>query len=105
MPAQFRERGDVSIIELFIENGGANALGKLDEADFAEIFGREPDLVDSRCRWSEDQRYTPTWFVRELPAGSSWEVGYCPDGDSTYFDSRVAACARYTLNYLNGLNV
>ena len=104
MPAQFRERGDVSIIDLFAESGGTDLLNQLDETDVVKMFSRNPDWVDSWCRWSEDQRSSPAWFIREIPDKSSWEVGFYPEGDSIYFDSRVAACARFALNYLKGLD-
>lgn len=103
MPTIYHERGNISMVDLFAEAGGPDAIENITEADLAEALLDLPGAVDSWLQLSEDNRSSPAWFVRQKKDSPAWEVGYYPDGKSTYFDNLVDACANYIRHYLDQL--
>lgn len=104
MPKSFKDRGDISILELFSEICGQSAIEDLNQIDIQQVLREIPDAIDYWLQMSEDNRSTPAWYFRKSVEGTKWEVGYYPEGKVTYFDCPVDACAAFIKNYISQLS-
>jgi hypothetical protein len=104
MPKTFHEKGDVSMLYLFVEAGGQQVLDNISELEISMVLETNPEYIDSWVQLSEDNRSRPSYFFRYMEANSSWEVGYYPNGESVFFKNNKDACANYILKYLNQLS-
>ena len=99
----FHERGDISMVALLAEAGDPGVIEGVSVEDLVQGLSDQPKTVDSWVQLSEDNRSSPAWFVRQKKNDPMWEVGYYPDGESTYFDNPIDACANYIRHYLDQL--
>lgn len=103
MPKTFRNRSNISVVDLLAEAGGRAAIENISETEIANALSIRAEDVDCWIQFSEDNRSSPAWFMRQEKDGKTWEVGYYPDGDSIYFDNPIDACANYIRHYLEQL--
>ena len=76
MPAVFRDRGDVSMVELIVESGYAAAPAEVTQDLIESHLRAHPDLVLRWLHYSEDQRCSPAQYLC-LPDGIATKPGSC----------------------------
>jgi hypothetical protein len=103
MPKTYKDRGDISMVDLFVEVGGHSALKILTEFDLSQALRNIPGVIDSWLQMSDDNRSIPAWYFRKVKDRTKWEVGYYPKGEIIYFDNPIEACANYIRHYLDQL--
>ena len=103
LPIDFYQ-SNVSPIDLVRRSGYLKLRGDVTVERLSAGLAREPELVDAWLMWSNDNRSTPAWYIKELDGGG-FEVGYYDHGraSQTVFDDRVRACAEYARHYLEGV--
>ena len=103
LPSVFAERGDTSIIDLALELNVSEHLRNIAVADLQATFEKSPALENSWLAMSEDTRASHSWYVRQQPGSSQWEVGFYPGGEVILFNKRSEASATYALKFLGDL--
>lgn len=106
IPEDFKRRGNVSAIELVDASGYLDHRGEVTVEILHERFASNPELIDAWEAWSDDNRSSPAWFVRERGA-HNFEVGRMDRrGKITTlytFDDRALACAEYVRREIDQL--
>lgn len=102
MPQEFYCRGTVSMVTLLVETGYHSAATLPRAKDYETYLRDHPELTESWQEYSEDQRCSPAWFIRS--AGSRFEVGFYPAGESRFFIDRFAACGYFVQRFVEQLS-
>jgi hypothetical protein len=98
-----------SPVQLLKDSDYLKAPGRLSEADVEPILRRDPELVASWQRYSEDQRCSPSWYLMEpgyAVGQNEWRVGHL---DRAYrkrewsFDDQYKACAFFVVRFVERL--
>jgi len=106
MPTEFRERGDISMMQLRKESGYSANPAAVTEAELARHFRTNPDQIDSWLIHSQDNRGVPAWCLLDPPAAKDrglWVVGFYPGSRRYSFEAADEACAFYVKRYLEDL--
>jgi hypothetical protein len=110
MPADFHERGNVSMVALLTESGYDPARSGISETTIEEHLRQHPELVPIWVHYSEDQRCSPAWYLVGPGAGldgqQSWCVGfYAPQGrlPERAFPNEFAASAFFIMRQVEEL--
>jgi hypothetical protein len=99
----------LSPVQLLKDSDYLKAPGRLSEADVEPILRRDPELVASWQRYSEDQRCSPSWYLMEpgyAVGQNEWRVGHL---DRAYrkrewsFDDQYKACAFFVVRFVERL--
>ncbi len=98
MPIEFRSRGDISMVQLFIESGFAAHSGGVTLDSIACHLDVRQELITAWAMESEDQRCDGGAYFDE----SRCRVGYYESGSPALswdraFPNRATACAFYIL--------
>jgi hypothetical protein len=98
LPLDFYTLGNVSPIELLRRSGYKAVRSEVTIERLSACLREHPSWVDPWFRWSEDNRSTPAWYVREVRPGE-YELGSVDRHGSVtprlVLDDKVAACAEY----------
>ena len=96
-------------MQLLRESDYLKAPGRLTEADVEPVLRRDPELVVSWQRYSEDQRCSPAWYLTE-PGYSfgqnEWRVGRLDRAlrkREWSFDDEYKACAFFVVRFIERL--
>lgn len=108
-PVDYRDETlNLSPRQLVARSGYPSVATKVTVDRIAEFLATRPDLVDAWFVWSEDQRWSPSWWVSEDAKGE-FRVGYF-DPDATgepqllVFHDRVRACAEFALRIIASID-
>lgn len=102
LPAQFRARGDVSMVQLVLESGLIESPEALTPRAVSDYLRQHEHLVEAWTMLSEDKRTSSGWYFVER-SDVSFEVGYYPDGPRISFSDRVQACAEFIVREANAI--
>jgi hypothetical protein len=108
MAHAFKSRGNVSMVDLLRESGYLQDPESADESAIERHLRRSPELVASWVCYSEDQRASPAWYMREPETvGGHWVVGHMSasgtHSERRSFANGFAACAFYIKRQADGL--
>ena len=106
MPADFRRRGDVSMIKLLEESGHFKAPAQLTEDAVRRYIEAHPETIDLWASYSEDERASEFWYLLRpeyAESGGSWIVGFHPGGPRKRYSDGATACAAYIKRFIDDL--
>ena len=101
-PLDYRDKTlNLSPRQLIARSGYPSVATQVTVERMAEFLATRPDLVDVWFRWSEDQRWSPAWWMSEQAPGE-FRVGYydpqaAAEPEPLVFQNRVRACAEFAL--------
>jgi hypothetical protein len=103
MPADFRSRRNVSMLDLFRASGYSRSE-PIPEEKLEQYLQAHPGLVEDWLLESVDTRSSPAWyFMASKEHQNEWVVGLCPGTEIHSFTDSYAACAFYVTRYVDGL--
>jgi len=107
MPIEFKERGNVSMVELLSETGYSDVAETITETTIENYLRLHSELVDTWVMYSEDQRCTPAWYLSEPfddSPNNKWTVGFVQESgifsSKQTFPNRYSACANFIKKYI-----
>src|SRR3954465_8781711 len=83
MPAEFRRRGDVSMMDLLKESGYLENRSHVTEVLLQLYLNDHPEVIEAWLIESQDQRTSEGWYLLDptaAEAGRGWIVGFYPGG-------------------------
>ena len=109
MPVTFKERGNISIMELLREIMRLGDSTTITEKSIETYLWKYPETIDSWLVYSADQRSSPNWYLLDPERASQrdkyWIVGFY-SGKRTHkqiFLNRYAACAYFIKKQIESL--
>jgi hypothetical protein len=110
MPKDHRDRGDVSMLDLLKESGFEVEHEIPSAKSIKHYLKSNPQLIQFWILETEDQRYSPAWFIDAPDDGSSdegWAVGYIERGgfvsQKVTFPDRFHACSFFVVKKVESL--
>jgi hypothetical protein len=74
----------------------------------SEFLATRPDLVDAWFQWSDDQRWSPAWWISEQAPGQYQVAYYDPEAadppEPHLLHDRVRACAEFALRVIASID-
>jgi hypothetical protein len=104
-PVEYRDESlNLSPRQLVARSGYRSVAAQVTVDRIAEFLAPRPDLVDAWFQWSEDQRWSPAWWISEHASGE-FRVGYYDPNaahqpDPLVFDNKERACAEFALRVI-----
>ncbi len=102
MPILFKDRGNVSMIQLVLESGLIKSPEVLTRRAVGDYLSNHAHLVEAWAMHSEDKRTSSGWYFVEK-SDVSFEVGFHPGGPRLPFSDRVQACAEFIVREANAI--
>ena len=78
IPRDFHRRKTISPITLLDESGYLKFHDGIREEAIIEVLKKHPHLIKDWLQWSDDKRYSPTWFFTRGDDGWCF-VGHFPE--------------------------
>ena len=101
MPIDFRNRGDVSMIQLLEESGYIESRKEIVKKNILEYVKMDINIVDAWISYSDDQRSTPSWYFTGEKVAHLTREG--KSENEMHFDDPAEGCAAYIEKMLNQL--
>ncbi len=98
IPQDFHKPGNRSHYKLVIESGYVEAHDQITKEVILEALTKQPLLIGEWVQWSEDQRISEGWFLRE--DNGVWQIGAfsakdCYKETLTQYPDLKSACATF----------
>jgi hypothetical protein len=111
LPIVFKDRGDISMVELLRESGYNAIRCGISEHDIEAHLRMNPDLIQTWVAFSEDQRCSPARYLAKPGAGldgkEGWRVGHytaSPRLPERLFPDEYEACAFFIMRSVQELS-
>jgi hypothetical protein len=110
LPLDLKRFGHASPVQLIEASGYAEHRARIDEHAIAGVLSRSSELLEAWQAYSEDQRCSPSWYLRSArDAGASepgravgWMPREGPKPPEELFATWVAATAVFVKRMLEG---
>jgi hypothetical protein len=108
LPIDFHTLGDVSPVELVRRSGYRGQEGQVTVDVIADCLAKHNDWVEAWFVWSDDQRFSPAWWLNAR-SPSGYEVGYydpklARQAKPSFFEDKVSACAEFVIRVIAQLD-
>lgn len=104
MATEYRQRGNVSMIQLLKESGYLTDSGAITAQKLRDYFRTHLEDLDSWVLESYDNRSSPSWYIQEPDApgtAGQWVVGFYPGDARDTFTDGAEACAIFVKRTLD----